>query len=123
MNTTIIKDIQKERQGFILDDKPVKEATRYNLGKPEISMVPSSVITGIAKVLGFGATKYDRNNWKKGMKYTSVYDSIQRHLMKWKDGESLDNESDLSHLYHAACNIAFLIEYEEKGLGTDDRRD
>lgn len=102
--------------------KPVpKEADRFNTGKVELSLLPKSFLDETAKVLMFGAQKYDRNNWKKGMKYTSIYDSLQRHLTSFIDGEDLDPESKLLHLGHAACNLAFLIEYHTKGKGTDDR--
>ena len=99
----------------------MSEANRYNNGKVELSLLPKSFLDETAKVLMFGAKKYDRNNWKKGMKYTSVYDSLQRHLTSFLDGEDKDPESQLLHLGHAACNLAFLIEYYTKGVGTDDR--
>src|SRR3989337_1087432 len=36
-----------------------------------------------------------------------------RHLEAWRNGEKLD-ESGLSHLVHAACNLLFIINKEEK---------
>jgi len=97
------------------------QATRFNAGKVQHSMLPKSLLDETSKVLMFGAQKYDRNNWKKGMDYTSVYDSLQRHLTAFLDGENEDPESGLLHLGHAACNLAFLIEYYTKGTGNDDR--
>lgn len=35
--------------------------------------------------------------------------------------EDLDEETGLSHLWHAVCCIAFLIAFEQRGIGTDDR--
>jgi hypothetical protein len=40
---------------------------------------------------------------------------------KWLDGEELDAESGLPHLYHAAANIAMLIEYKTTCPELDDR--
>lgn len=97
------------------------EAKRFNKGKVQMSLLPKSLLEETAKVLMFGAQKYDKNNWRKGMKYTSVYDSLQRHLTAWLDGEDIDEESGELHLAHAACNIAFLIEYYTKQVGEDDR--
>jgi hypothetical protein len=65
--------------------------------------------------------KYPRDNWRKGTEWREFLGSALRHLLAWGDGEDLDRESGLSHLKHAATNIAFLIEYQERGLGTDDR--
>ena len=50
-----------------------------------------------------------------------MYNATLRHLTMFWDGENLDQETGKSHLWHAATELAFLIEYEEKGLGNDDR--
>ena len=46
--------------------KEMKEADRSNDGKVELSLLPKTFLEETAKVLMFGARKYDRNNWKKG---------------------------------------------------------
>ena len=48
------------------------------------------------------------NNWKSGMPVTEVWESLQRHLHAWIEGEDNDDESGLSHLGHAMCNLMFL---------------
>ena len=94
---------------------------RYNTGKAQIHQVPTSLINGVAKVLMYGAQKYEKGNFRKGMDWTTPYDCLQRHMMRWLDGEQLDEESNLPHLYHAAANIAMLIEYSETCKELDDR--
>lgn len=37
-----------------------------------------------------------------------------RHLIAYQEGEELDEESGLPHLWHAACNMAFILEMESK---------
>jgi hypothetical protein len=98
-----------------------EQMTRYNQGKLPLSLVPASLIKGVAEILAFGAQKYAPNNWRKGGSWTQTYESCQRHLLDWNEGVDLDKESQLHHLKHAACNIAFLIEFVEKGIGQDDR--
>lgn len=44
-----------------------------------------------------------------------------RHLWTWWRGDNLDKETGKSHLWHAVCCLAFLITYEERGIGEDDR--
>ena len=56
----------------------------------------------------FGAEKYTPNNWKKGLKYTEVIESLQRHMNAFIDGEDNDQESKLSHVGHIMCNAMFL---------------
>lgn len=94
---------------------------RNDAGKPKVTLVPRSFIYGTAEALAFGAEKYTRDNWLKGMAWSRVTDAALRHILAFNDGEDFDPESGLLHLKHAASNLAFLIEYFEKGLGEDDR--
>ncbi len=97
--------------------------TKHDDGKPPIDLVPTEMIVAIAKVLGFGAKKYSRHNWRGGIAYSRVYSALQRHLMAWQGDEKNDSESGLPHLWHAACCLSFLITYEEHDIYThfDDR--
>jgi len=97
------------------------EGLRYNSNKPEIHQVPSSLILGVAEVLKYGEQKYAKGNWKKGMEWSIPYDCLMRHMFSWLAGNETDDESGLSHLYHAAANIAMLIEYKETHKELDDR--
>jgi len=96
--------------------------SRDNASKPPISMVmeASEAIAGIAKVLEFGAKKYDRANWKKGLPYTQIIDSMQRHVLKVMSGEYYDHESGLLHADHIACNALFLSEMIHTRPDMDD---
>ena len=96
---------------------------RYNSHKAEHHQVPTSLTNAVAKTLMYGAQKYEKGNWRRGMKWSIVYDCLQRHMLKWLDGEVKDEESGLPHLYHAASNIAMLIEYAETCKSLDDRFD
>ncbi|MGJ7024963.1 dATP/dGTP diphosphohydrolase domain-containing protein [Petrimonas sulfuriphila] len=94
---------------------------RYNDGKTQLDLIPPAVIEGLAKVLTFGAEKYERNNYRKGMKWSDVLNSLLRHINAFRSGEDFDKESGLSHLDHAMCNLAFLKEYERIYPQGDDR--
>lgn len=87
------------------------KAIRYNKGKPRIGLVPPELMVEVAKVLTFGAEKYEENNWKKGLSDENCLSSCLRHICKYMAGEEFDNESGISHLSHAACNLAFLIHF------------
>lgn len=94
---------------------------RLNEGKLPLELVPPSAIFALGSVLAAGAKKYAPRNWERGMKWSVCYACCLRHLLKWFSGEDKDPETGLSHLYHALCNIAFLIEYEQTCPELDDR--
>jgi hypothetical protein len=83
-------------------------AERYNEGKIKWSLVSWKSLEPMVKVLMFGANKYSANNWKKGLKYSEVTESLQRHLNAFMEGENDDPESKLSHVGHILCNAMFL---------------
>lgn len=83
-------------------------ADRKNEGKPQFSQIDLTCLTSCAAVLEFGAKKYSRNNWRKGMPITEILDSLLRHIAKLQLGERIDAESGLTHIGHIQCNAMFL---------------
>jgi hypothetical protein len=81
---------------------------RYNSGKLKWSLVSWKALEPMIEVLMFGANKYSSWNWTKGLKYTEVCESLQRHLNAFIQGEDNDQESKLSHVGHILCNAMFL---------------
>ena len=98
-------------------------AEHHDEGKPPLADVPRSLLLAVAHVLkrSQDSGKYPRYNWREGAEYTRFASSALRHLMAWLDGQDMDHESGLPHLWHAATNIAFLVEWEDRRIGTDDR--
>lgn len=96
-------------------------ARKADAGKARMDLLPYPALEAIAQILTFGATKYAAHNWRKGFAWSRIYSSLQRHLGAWSEGEDADPETGKSHLWHAGCNILFLIQHELDGLGTDDR--
>lgn len=94
-----------------LEQKTVEKrefAARRNDGKPELSYVDMNCLIPCASVLAFGAKKYSRNNWKKGMPVTKILDSLMRHIGDLQNGKVLDEESKLAIIGHIQCNAMFL---------------
>jgi hypothetical protein len=99
----------------------MSEATKFDIDKPRMDLVPPEAVYDLATVLSFGANKYAERNWEKGMSWGRVFAAAQRHLWSFWGGENRDPESGLLHLAHALCCISFLTTYWYRGVGTDDR--
>ena len=92
-----------------MGEKPTEDqGLRYNNGKLKWSLVSWAALTPMVEVLMFGAKKYASFNWCKGLKYTEISESLQRHLNAFMEGEDNDPESKLSHIGHILCNAMFL---------------
>ena len=96
--------------------------TKHDADKIRLELIPPSLLRAVGTILTFGAKKYDDDNWRKCEKWSRYYGALLRHLNAWWDGEDLDSESGHSHLWHAGCCLAFLIEFEASKISTDDRR-
>jgi len=94
---------------------------KHDQNKARYDLLPPELLEATAQVLTFGANKYGSRNWEKGMSWGRVFAAVMRHLWAWWRGERADAETGYSHLWHAACCIAFLIAYEQRQVGEDDR--
>jgi hypothetical protein len=94
--------------------KDDQQKLRYDLIAPEID-------AAVAAVLTYGAIKYEDRNWERGMEWSRPYAALKRHVDAWWAGETQDPETGMPHLWHAACCMMFLVAYECRGTGVDDR--
>ena len=94
---------------------------KYDQDKPRVELLPVEALEEIAKVLTFGAIKYNDNNWREGFQWSRIYGALLRHLFAFMRGEDYDKESGISHLGHMGACALFLITHQKLGLGKDDR--
>lgn len=98
---------------YMQEDKSL----RYNEGKPKWSLVDFKSLEPMVRVLEYGCTKYEKDNWKKGLDNTEVLESLSRHLFALMSGEELDPESQLPHIGHIMCNAMFFQYHKNKENG------
>lgn len=94
------------------DDKA--QEAKADAGKLQLTLVPRQIINDIAAVRMYGNNKYhDPDNWRT-VEVERYRDALFRHLLAYLDDPTgKDEESGLPHLWHIACNVAFLCEMEQ----------
>lgn len=106
--------------GDVNSDKKGSGA-RYNSGKPDFSLIPLCTMADEARVWEYGAKKYSRNNWMKGMLWSIPFACLMRHMSAWQAGENLDPETGISHIAHAMCNLRMLTLFAQNYPEGDNR--
>lgn len=87
---------------------------KADAGKPRPLLVPVSLVEAVTAIREYGCLKYtDPENWKQ-VSSERYKNAAYRHWLAYLKGEKTDKESGYPHLWHLACNIAFLIEMEEE---------
>lgn len=90
------------------------QEVKADSGKLQMTLVPRRIIKAIAIVRMYGVKKYgDPENWRR-VEIERYRDAAFRHWLAYLDNpKSVDDESGLPHLWHHACNVAFLVELED----------
>lgn len=93
----------------------MNQQAKADAGKLRLSLVPSEIIRNIAVIREYGNRKYGcSENWRT-VEPERYRDAAYRHLLAYiDDPASIDEESGLKHLWHLACNVAFLCELERR---------
>jgi len=98
---------------------------RFNKNKIDLTYCPTSAIAAVALTLMKNSDKYGGkypdNNWRSGIPVSTYMACVLRHIYKYIDGEDLDSESGIPHLFHAITNLAMAIENVEVHDKADDR--
>lgn len=96
-------------------------ARKDDIAKPRMDLIPPEALMALARVLTDGAARYGDRNWEAGLAWGRVSAALLRHMTAWMAGEETDPDSGMPHSWHVLTNAAFLVTYETRGIGTDDR--
>lgn len=121
----ISESLKEEPEKWVLESPKITkeegDRMKKDYGKLPWHLFPDDAAEEIVKVLEFGAKKYAPRGWEAGMDWSRLYSALRRHLVAWFFRRGNDPDTGLSHLAHAGCCILFLLAYELRGAGTDDR--
>jgi hypothetical protein len=80
-------------------------------GKARFDLMPPLAVREFVEVLTIGAKKYGPENWRHVKdRRRRYFAACLRHVWAWWIGEGFDPETQRSHLAHAMCCLAFLLE-------------
>lgn len=88
-----------------------------DFGRGHDELISPIFIERLSKHLEKGALKYSSRNWEKGIPMGRIMRALMRHARQYMEGWR-----DEDHLAAIACNIMFLVHYEEmieRGLMDD----
>jgi hypothetical protein len=91
----------------------ITDGLKHDGGKPRLDLVPPEIIEAVGAVMTHGAEKYGEASYRdvEPKRYRAA---LMRHICKWlKDPHGVDDDSGLPHLWHIACNVAFLLELDK----------
>jgi hypothetical protein len=84
-------------------------------------LLPPGPLQAVAEHYGRGAEKYEDRNWEKGYDWGLSFAALNRHLWAMWNGEWIDEETGSPHLAAVVFHAFALMEFHDKGLGTDSR--
>lgn len=92
----------------------VTDGLKHDGGKPMLALVPPILIKAVGTVMTYGADKYGVGKWKN-VDPDRYRNAMMRHLCEYLENpHGNDKDSGLPHLWHLACNVAFLLELEKE---------
>ena len=89
---------------------------KFDEDKLRFDLIDPNFLEEIAYILTMGGLKYGFENFKKLPK-EEIYRykaALLRHINQYLQGSIIDEESEKSHLAHAACNLMFLYYFTNK---------
>lgn len=93
---------------FLLPPKTFAESKlgsglRENKGKIRFDLMEPFAIEQLAMVFTKGAEKYEDNNWLRGMKWSKMMASLERHYADFKKGKDFDFDADCKECKEGKC--------------------
>jgi hypothetical protein len=107
---------------------------KLDTGKPRWELAPFDAFEAMVLVQTWAVDKnargphaYPERNWERGMSWSRVFGAMIRHAWKWWFGKmsgrsTIDDESGMSHIWHAFTCAGFLVAYELRGITEFDDR-
>lgn len=111
-NSMTVEDVMVDYESILNQERKSDD------GKPKCRLVPSEIVRCIARVREYGLKKYGSAESWKDVEVERYQNAMYRHLLSYIENPTgTDEESGLPHLWHIACNVAFLCELQKEVWG------
>jgi hypothetical protein len=93
-------------------------SVKHDKDKPRYTLIPPGPLLELAKVMTYGAEKYEDDGWvnvvcREGG-VDRYLDACYRHIEAYRSGE-VNDESGLPHLAHAMASVMIALWGEQYG--------
>jgi len=85
-----------------------EQAVKHDAGKPDYTLLDKQFLEGLISVMQHGEKKYGRDTWRQGIGEQRLLSAAARHLFAIINGEDIDQDSGLAHIYHVAANMQMM---------------
>lgn len=90
--------------------------------KVPLHAVPVKPLLEVGLAMMEGGRKYGTHNYRAiGVKVSTYYDAIMRHMMAWWEGEDIDPDSGVHHLVKTAADLFVVRDSMHMGNCIDNR--
>ncbi len=114
----------EDRQALdaILDEANTKTDgfNKYDDEKPAWHLVPWAEMEHVVKAMMTGSAKYEdhlyveERNWLLCEEPDRYFNSVVRHILAWRRGNTEDKDSGLPPLAHAVCCLLILMDLDRQ---------
>lgn len=121
----LAKELGVSQQSISAIERGVKlPGAKSDAGKLDLTTVPPEIIKAVAAIRDYGNKKYaDPENWRR-VDPQKFHAAMIRHAVAlWEDPWAIDPESGYPHLWHLACNAAFLCEFYKEATDACSHKD
>jgi hypothetical protein len=104
------------------DTKPTNPKDALGIKKVPLHCIPTAPLLEVGLAMMEGGRKYGTHNYRAiGVRMSTYYDAVWRHLTAWWEGEDIDPDSGLHHLIKAAACCFVVRDSMIMGNCEDDR--
>jgi hypothetical protein len=103
-------------------DKDTNPKDALAANKAPMGLCPDTIKAYASLAWLEGGLKYGRYNWRvAGVSATIYHDALERHIMRWWNGEWADPKTQVPHLASVIACAGIILDAHLLGKLTDDR--